>query len=135
MALAHKLIVWVSLGRKTGESFLDFVSLESAAPRPRLAPRHQCQQALQRPIAVVAPGEDAKGLGLVSKDQDHDLGARNAAIVEPDLHVDPGSRILARIGRGASGSQEPQHGLAIPRVLRALREYPLQLLRRHARQS
>ena len=57
-------------------------------------------------VGVVAPGEDANGLCLVSNNQDHSLGARTATIVKPDLNLDPGGWILARIGRGRGGPQE-----------------------------
>ena len=91
---------------------------------------------LHQTIAVVAPGEDAERLiRVVSIDPYDDLGSGGSAVVEPDLHLDPGSRVLARIGQGACGSQELQQGLAVLRVLRALREDFLQLLRRHAGQS
>jgi hypothetical protein len=64
------------------------------------------QAALNRPVAVVAPGEDAVRFVSVLQNEEHDLGARGAAIVEPDLHPDPGRRTCLDAGRGARGLQD-----------------------------
>jgi hypothetical protein len=63
--------------------------------------------ALNRPVAVVAPGEDAvRLLSALQQNEDYDLGARGAAIVEPDLHPDPGGRARLVASRGARGVQD-----------------------------
>src|ERR1700727_1366023 len=71
-----------------------------------IEPPGETQLSLQRPVAVIAPGQHAKRFVLILEDEDNDLSSRGATAVESNLHMDPGGRLGLIAGKRACGSEQ-----------------------------